>query len=112
SQPRIITSRVVPSIYYNTKNAYLDPTRGQSLFLGFSLAGGILGGDVSTFAPQLEYQLFMPVFKRRSEKPHVLAMRIKADHIRTFGKLFDTRSLSFVGGIPIFERFFLGGEYD
>ncbi|MBK7601306.1 MAG: BamA/TamA family outer membrane protein [Acidobacteria bacterium] len=25
---------------------------------------------------------------------------------------FDTRSLSFVGGIPIFERFYLGGEYD
>ncbi|MGE0132794.1 MAG: outer membrane protein assembly factor BamA [Blastocatellales bacterium] len=112
TQPRIITSRVVPSIYYNTKNAYLDPTRGQSLFLGFSLAGGILGGDVNTFAPSLEYQFFTPVFKRRSEKPHVLAMRFKADHIRTFGTPFDTRSLSFVGGIPIFERFFLGGEYD
>ncbi|MCG3163013.1 MAG: Outer membrane protein assembly factor BamA [Acidobacteria bacterium] len=112
TQPRIITSRIVPSIYYNTKNAYLDPTRGQSLFLGFSLAGGILGGDVNTFAPSLEYQFFTPVFKRRSEKPHVLAMRFKADHIRTFGTPFDTQSLSFVGGIPIFERFFLGGEYD
>lgn len=112
TQPRIITSRVVPSIYYNTKNAYLDPTRGQSLFLGFSLSGGILGGDVNTFAPSLEYQYFTPIFKRRSEKPHVLAMRFKADHIRTFGTPFDTSSLSFVGGIPIFERFFLGGEYD
>ncbi len=112
TQPRIITSRVVPSIYYNTKNAYLDPTRGQSLFLGFSLAGGILGGDVNTFAPSLDYQFFTPVFKRRSEKPHVLAMRFKADHIRTYGSVFDTKSLSFVGGIPIFERFFLGGEYD
>ncbi len=112
TQPRIITSRIVPSIYYNTKNAYLDPTRGQSLFLGFSLAGGILGGDVNTFAPSLEYQFFTPIFKRRSEKPHVLAMRFKADHIRTFGTPFDTQSLSFVGGIPIFERFFLGGEYD
>src|SRR5262249_47533270 len=28
------------------------------------------------------------------------------------GTPFDTHSLSFVGGIPIFERFFLGGEYD
>ncbi len=117
SQPRIITSRIVPSIYYNTKNAYLDPTRGQSLFLGFSLAGGVLGGNVNTFAPSLEYQYFRPVLKTRSEKPHVLAMRFKADHIRAFGKPFDarqgdTRSLSFVGGIPLFERFFLGGEYD
>ncbi len=117
AQPRIITSRIQPSIYYNTKNAFLDPTRGQSLFLGFSMAGGILGGDVSTFAPSLEYQFFTPVFRRRSEKPHVLAMRFKADHIRTFGTPFnacvgDACSLSFVGGIPIFERFFLGGEYD
>ncbi len=117
SQPRIITSRIVPSIYYNTKNAYLDPTNGQSLFLGFSMAGGILGGDVNTVAPSLEYQYFRPVFRRRTEKPHVLAMRFKADHIRSFGKAFDarqgdTRSLSFIGGIPIFERYFLGGEYD
>src|SRR5262245_28473212 len=117
SQPRIITSRIVPSIYYSSKNAYLDPTNGQSLFLGFSMAGGILGGDVNTIAPSLEYQFFKPIFKRRSEKPHVLAMRFKADHIRAFGKPFDarqgdTRSLSFIGGIPIFERFFLGGEYD
>ncbi|HKE04054.1 MAG TPA: outer membrane protein assembly factor BamA [Blastocatellia bacterium] len=117
SQPRIITSRIVPSIYYNTKNAYLDPTSGKSLFLGFAMSGGILGGDVNTFAPSLEFQYFRPIFKRRSEKPHVLAMRFKADHIRAFGKPFDarqgdTRSLSFIGGIPIFERFFLGGEYD
>ncbi len=116
-QAGVVTSRVMPSIFYNTKNAYLDPTKGQSLFLGFALAGGILGGDVNTFAPQLDYQYFTPVLKRRSEKPHVLAMRFKADHIRTFGTPFntclgDTCSLSFVGGIPIFERFFLGGEYD
>jgi outer membrane protein insertion porin family len=47
----------------------------------------------------------------------VLAMRFKADHIRAFGDRFnaqrgDTRPLSFINGIPIFERFFLGGEYD
>jgi outer membrane protein insertion porin family len=112
SQPRIVTSRIVPSLYYNTKNAVLDPTSGQSLFLGFGLAGGILGGDVSTFAPSLEYQLFLPVLRKRSEKPHVLAMRFRADHIRTFGTPIDTKSLSFVGGIPIYERFFLGGEND
>ncbi len=112
SQPRIVTSRVTPSLYYNTKNAYLDPTRGQSLFLGFALSGGILGGDVNTFAPSLEYQLFLPVLRKRSEKPHVVAMRFRADHIRTFGTPIDTRSLSFVGGIPIYERFFLGGEND
>ncbi|MCI0662001.1 MAG: outer membrane protein assembly factor BamA, partial [Acidobacteria bacterium] len=117
SQPSIITSRITPSIYFNTKNAYLDPTRGQSLYLGFSLAGGILGGDVNTFAPVLEYQRFIPVLRRRTEKPHVLAMRFRADHIRSFGTPFNpcsgnSCSLSFLGGIPIYERFYLGGEND
>jgi outer membrane protein insertion porin family len=112
SQPRIITSRVTPSISYNTLNAAIDPTRGQEVFLGFSLAGGILGGDVRTFAPTLSYKFFMPVVKRRAEKPHVLGMRFLAAHIRAFGTPFDTQSLSFVGGVPIFERFFLGGEND
>jgi outer membrane protein insertion porin family len=117
SQPPIVTSRLTPSIYYNTKNASLDPTSGKSLFLGVQLSGGVLGGDVSTFAPQLDFQWFKPVLRRRSEKPHVLAMRFKADHIRAYGSRFnaqrgDTRPLSFINGIPIFERFFIGGEYD
>jgi outer membrane protein insertion porin family len=117
SQPRIITSRIFPSIYYNTKNASLDPTMGKSLFMGVSLSGGVLGGDVSTINPTLEFQYFKPVLRRRSEKPHVLAMRFRADHIRSYGDpppttQGDTRSLSFVGGIPIFERYFLGGDQD
>src|SRR5215510_6686771 len=117
SQPSIVTSRVLPSIYYNTKNVSLDPTSGKSLFLGVSVSGGVLGGDVNTWSPQLDFQYFKPVLKRRSEKPHVVAMRFKADHIRAFGDRFDaqrgdTRPLSFINGIPIFERFFLGAEYD
>ncbi|MFN0085379.1 MAG: outer membrane protein assembly factor BamA [Blastocatellia bacterium] len=112
SQPKILTSRITPSLIYNTLNAFQDPTRGKSLFLGFSLSGGILGGDVNTFAPSLEFKYFVPVFRRRSERPHVIGMRIRADHTRTFGAPFNTDSLSFVGGIPLFERFYLGGEFD
>ncbi|MCI0660879.1 MAG: outer membrane protein assembly factor BamA [Acidobacteria bacterium] len=117
SQPSIITSRITPSIYYNTKNAYFDPTKGQSLFLGLSLAGGILGGDINTISPTLEYQRFMPVLRQRSDKPHVLAMRFRADHIRSFGTPFNpcvglSCPLTVIGGIPIYERYYLGGEND
>jgi len=114
SQPRIITSRITPSIVYNSLNyaGTIDPTRGQEIFLSFSLAGGLLGGDVKTFAPTLSYKFFLPVLRRRAERPQVLGMRFLASHIRAFGTPLDTRSLSFVGGIPIFERFFLGGEND
>jgi outer membrane protein insertion porin family len=53
-QPAIVTSQITPSLYYNTKNAYIDPTRGQSIYLGFGLAGGVLGGAVNTFNPKFE----------------------------------------------------------
>src|SRR5262245_12007550 len=117
AQPSIITSRITPSIYYNTKNAYFDPTRGQSIFLGLSMAGGFLGGDIKTIAPTFEYQRFMPVFRVSTDKPHVLAMRFRADHIRSFGTPFDpcvglSCPLTVIGGIPIYERFYLGGEND
>ncbi|NOT62675.1 MAG: outer membrane protein assembly factor BamA [Acidobacteria bacterium] len=111
-QPRILTSRVTPSLFYNTTNAQLDATRGQSIMLSLSLSGGPLGGDVNTFAPSFEYKRFDPIFRKRTDKPHVLAMRFRADTVRTFGKIFETPSLSFIGGVPIFERFYLGGEYD
>jgi outer membrane protein insertion porin family len=43
-------------------------------------------------------------------------MRFSVGHVRTFGKLsdalVDTKSLGFIGGIPITERYFLGGEND
>lgn len=112
SQPRIITSRISPYLSYNTLNSYLDPTSGQSVTATFSLAGGPLGGDVKVFSPSFEYKFFMPAFRRRSERPHVIGMRFLAAHARSFGTPIDTKSLSFVGGVPIFERFFLGGEYD
>jgi outer membrane protein insertion porin family len=117
AQPNIITSRITPSIYFNSKNAYLDPTKGQSLFLGFSMAGGILGGDINTLAPALEYQRFIPILRKSTDKPHVLAMRFRADHIRSFGTPFNPCSglscpLSVIGGIPIYERYYLGGEND
>jgi outer membrane protein insertion porin family len=116
SQPRILTSRITPNIFFNTLNAALDPTRGQSLFAGIAIAGGVLGGDVKTITPSLEYKFFKPIWRRETENPHVFGMRFSAGHVRTFGQLsnalVETQSLGFVGGIPIFERYFLGGEND
>ncbi len=116
SQPRILISRITPSLFYNTLNSPIDPTRGQSLSLGVSFAGGILGGDIKTISPNIEDKYFRPVRGRESGKPHVFGLRFNVGHIRTFGRLPDkfvnTQSLGFVGGIPITERYFLGGEND
>src|SRR5262249_46549760 len=53
---RIITSRITPSIFYNSLNAAIDPTQGQSLFLGLGFTGGVLGGNVNTITPSIEYK--------------------------------------------------------
>jgi outer membrane protein insertion porin family len=113
SQPAIITSQITPSLVYDTKCCnYLDPVRGQSIYLGFGLSGGILGGQVNTFSPHFEYQLFIPALRKKSEKPQVIAMRFRADHTRSFGTPPPSNSLAFVGGVPIYSRYFLGGEND
>lgn len=116
NQQSLLTSRITPNIYFNTLNATMDPTRGQSLFAGVSIAGGVLGGDVKTITPSLEYKFFKPVWRGKTEKAHVFGMRFSAGHIRTFGRLSnrlaEAQSLGSVGGIPIFERYFLGGEND
>ncbi|HYE75117.1 MAG TPA: outer membrane protein assembly factor BamA [Blastocatellia bacterium] len=112
SQPRIVTSRITPSLSFNTLNSSIDPTRGQSLFMGLSFGGGVLGGDVNTISPSLEYKYFRPVFKSEAENPHVFGMRFLAGHVRSYGTPLTTQSLAFVGGVPITERFFLGGEND
>ncbi len=112
SQPKILTSRISPYFLYNTLNSFLDPTRGMSFQANMQLSGGVLGGDVNVFSPTVDFKYFIPVFKRNSEKPHVIGMRFLGQHAMAFGKRFDSNSLAFVGGVPIYERFFLGGEYD
>jgi outer membrane protein insertion porin family len=112
SQPRILTSRITPSLFINTLNAAIDPTSGQSLFLGLSFAGGVLGGDVRTITPSIEYKFFKPIRFAGSERPQVFGMRFMAGHVRSFGTPFTTQSLAFIGGVPITERYFLGGEND
>jgi hypothetical protein len=68
SQPNILTSRITPSLFFNSLNASIDPTAGKSLFLGLAFSGGFLGGDVNTIAPSLEFKMFSKVARRRSEK--------------------------------------------
>jgi outer membrane protein insertion porin family len=44
------------------------------------------------------------------DKPTVFGFRFLAGHLLPFSQRFESNSLSFVGGTPIFSRFFLGGE--
>lgn len=119
-QSGVTQSTVTPSISYNTLNSSLDPTRGSSITLAAQLTGGPLGGKVNTFAPTFEYKYFRPFFAGKEARARIEAgkstrtfgARFLFAHIGPFGTPFESNSLSFVGGTPLFARFFLGGEQD
>ncbi len=116
AQPNIITSRITPTFVYDTRQPSpngIDTLRGTQLSVSFAFAG--LGGDVRTYSPTVSYSSFIPVRKRRSKNPEVFAFRIQASTIGSFSikdKIRNANSISFVNGIPLFERHFLGSEFD
>lgn len=115
-QPNILTSRVTGSFVYDTRQPAangIDTVGGRSLSLSFGLAG--LGGDVRTYSPSIQYSHFIPVRNRRSKNPQVLAFRVMAGTIGTWAvtnKVRNANSLAFIGGVPAYERFYLGSEND
>ncbi|HXG92778.1 MAG TPA: outer membrane protein assembly factor BamA [Blastocatellia bacterium] len=116
-QSGVTQSTVTPTIIYNTLNSSLDPTSGQSITLGMSFSGGPLGGKINTIEPTAEYKVFFPLFagpktaaRLESGRLRTFGFRALFGHISPFGERFQSNSLSFIGGTPLFARFFLGGE--
>ncbi len=117
AQPNIITSRITPTFVYDTRQPSpngIDTLRGTQLAASFALAG--LGGDVRTYQPSITYTQFIPIRKKRSAtRTEVFGFRLTAGTVGSFAtsnKIRNANSLSFIGGVPIFERYFLGSEYD
>jgi outer membrane protein insertion porin family len=111
-QPNILTSRGTLTFSYDTRNASVDPTQGRELSAAVAVAG--LGGDVRTYQPTLSYTQFFPMRRKKSTHPEVFGFRIIAGTVGSFAtteKVKNANSLAFVGGVPIFERFFLGDEF-
>jgi len=116
AQPNILTSRVTGSFVYDTRQPAengIDTLRGTQLSASFGLAG--LAGDVRTYQPNVSFSKFIPVRRKRSKSPEVFAFRLQAGTIGAFA-LTDTvrnaNSLAFIGGVPAYERYFLGSEND
>ena len=115
-QSNIITSRVTGSFVYDTRQPAengIDTLRGSQLSASFAFAG--LGGDVRTYSPNISYSHFLPVRRKNSKNPEVFAFRVQAGHIGSFA-ITDTvrnaNSIAFVGGVPVYERYYLGSEND
>ncbi len=116
AQPNILTSRVTGTFVYDTRQPApngIDTLKGTQIAASVAFAG--LGGDVRTYQPNITYTSYIPVRKKRSDNPEVFAFRIQAGTIGTWSvtdKIRNANSISFVGGIPIYERYFLGSEND
>lgn len=116
AQPNITTSRVTGSFVYDTREPSgngLDMLRGKQLAISLAFSG--LGGDVRTYQPSLVYSQFIPVRRTRSQNAEVFGFRIQAGTIGSFAttdKIKNANSLSFISGIPFYERYFLGSEND
>ncbi|HKX82879.1 MAG TPA: BamA/TamA family outer membrane protein, partial [Pyrinomonadaceae bacterium] len=115
-QPGIITSRVTGTFVYDTRRPAengIDTVGGSQLSASFGFAG--LGGDVRTYSPNVTYSRFMPVRNRKTKTPDVFAFKIQAGHIGAFAisdSVRNANSIAYVGGIPLYERYHLGGETD
>ena len=92
----IRSSRISPTITYNTVNNPINPTGGKSLFYSLSFEGGPLGGNVNAITNILETKYFRPINKRRN----VLGFRV----LTAFATGYRDRVL------PPYSRFYLGGE--
>ncbi len=116
AQPNIITSRITSSFVYDTREPAangIDTVRGSQLALSFAFAG--LGGDVRTYQPSVTYSRFMPIRRKKSKNPEVFAFRIQAGTIGAFATtetIKNANSIAFVGGVPAYERYYLGSEND
>jgi len=115
-QPNILTSRITGSFVYDTRQPAqngIDTLRGTQLSVSLGFSG--LGGDVRTYSPNVTFSKFIPMRKKRSKNPEVLAFRITAATIGAWSindKIRNANSISFIGGVPAYERFFLGSEND
>lgn len=115
-QPNIITSRITGTFAYDTRQPApngIDTLSGSQLTISLGFSG--LGGDVRTYSPSVSYSRFMPIRRKKSKNPEVFAFRILAGTIGTWSytdKIRNANSISFIGGVPAYERFFLGSEND
>jgi outer membrane protein insertion porin family len=89
-------SKVVPSLVYNTVDQPIFPTTGKRYSASIDLAG--LGGNTNFYRPMMEGVWY---FKQASRL--TLGMRAQAEFIHQFTGSRD---------LPIFEKLFLGGEYN
>jgi outer membrane protein insertion porin family len=94
----IKTSRITPGYSYNSTDSPIAPTRGLRLNASMGIAGGYLGGNVSTLEPTFDAAYFRHGFWRNN----VIAMHLYGRYIGGYGGRVP----------PPYSRYYMGGEND
>jgi outer membrane protein insertion porin family len=89
-------SKITPSVVFNTVNHPIFPNDGAKLTAGIDIAG--LGGNTFYTQTRLEAIWYLPLTPRMS-----IGFHAEGQYVRPYG---STTTL------PIFEKIFLGGEYN
>jgi outer membrane protein insertion porin family len=89
----IISSKITPTITYNTVDNPINPTHGKSYFFSLGFEG--IGGNARTITPLFEMKYFRPVQRR-----NVLAFRLQTAYTTGYGG---------VEPAP-YNRFYTGGD--
>ena len=94
----IQSSKITPTIAYNTVDNPQNPTSGKSFYYGLGWEGGPLGGNTNTLSNTFTMEYFRPHHKKRN----VIGIRVLTSTITGYSGT----------DVPPYSRFFLGGEND
>src|SRR5262245_49230150 len=102
---------LTPALTHDTLERAFDPMRGMRLTSGVETNGRALGGNINTVRPWIDFRQFFPLNEGllRGER-NVFGYRLRAGHISSYGRPFDAHTLSAIDGVPISNRYFLGGD--
>ena len=102
----VITSKIIPSLTFNTIDSPQHPHKGHSFYISSEIAG--LGGDVASVRPVMEWKQFIPMkgIHPSMKDPYAgkqsLGYRIQASFMTGYaGKV-----------APPYQRFYMGGDTD
>jgi len=98
-------SRFSPSFIHNTVDNPYTPRSGVKLTSTLQLTGGPLGGTLNYIKPNLEFVWYIPHTRRTA-----LGLRADVAYILPYGDTKDVDPESGRNGLPLYQRFFLGGE--
>ncbi len=106
-----VTSTIVPSYRYDSRDNPFDTTRGSRMSLSLAYAGGPLGGSVETFKPTAALTRFLRLSKKSSISANVeggYIFSFRDDCAHRYNEL--NREVADLC-VPISDRFLVGGEF-